>query len=55
VSGEEMFGVHYNPSDDGVYSDVVAFSRPATWWSRLGTPVLSVAQRMVTMRYLNAV
>jgi uncharacterized protein (UPF0548 family) len=55
VSGEEMFGVHYNPSDDGVYSDVVAFSRPATWWSRLGTPVLSVAQRIVTMRYLNAV
>ena len=55
VSGEEMFGVHYDPSDDGVYSDVVAFSRPATWWSRLGTPVLSVAQRIVTMRYLNAV
>ena len=50
-----MFGVHYDPSDDGVYSDVVAFSRPATWWSRLGTPVLSVAQRIVTMRYLNAV
>ena len=55
VSGEEMFGVHYDPSDDGVYSDVVAFSRPATWWSLLGTPVLSVAQRIVTMRYLNAV
>ena len=55
VSGEEMFGVRFDPADDGVYSEVVAFSRPATWWSRLGTPVLSLAQRIVTMRYLNAV
>jgi uncharacterized protein (UPF0548 family) len=55
VSGEEMFGVRYDPVDDAVYSEVVAFSRPATWWSRLGTPVLSLAQRIVTMRYLNAV
>jgi uncharacterized protein (UPF0548 family) len=55
VCGEEMFGVRYDPADNGVYSEVVAFSRPATWWSRLGTPVLSLAQRIVTMRYLNAV
>ena len=55
VSGEEMFGVRYDPADDGVYSEVVAFSRPATWWSRLGAPVLTVIQRVVTARYLNAV
>jgi len=55
VSGEEMFRVRYDPADDGVYSEVVAFSRPATWWSRLGAPVLSLAQRVVTTRYLNAV
>jgi len=55
VSGEEMFRVRYDPADDGVYSEVVAFSRPATWWSRLGVPVLSLAQRVVTTRYLNAV
>ena len=55
VSGEEMFGVRYDPADDAVYSEVVAFSRPATWWSRLGSPVLSLAQRIVTTRYLNAV
>jgi len=55
VSGEEMFGVRYDPADGAVYSEVVAFSRPATWWSRLGSPVLMLAQRVVTGRYLNAV
>ena len=55
VSGEEMFGVRYDPADDAVYSEVAAFSRPARWWSRLGSPVLTLAQRIVTGRYLNAV
>jgi uncharacterized protein (UPF0548 family) len=55
VSGEEMFGVRYDPADGAVYSEVVAFSRPATWWSRLGSPVLALAQRVVTVRYLDAV
>ena len=55
VSGEEMFGVRYDSADDAVYSEVVAFSRPARWWSRLGSPVLTLAQRVVTGRYLNAV
>jgi uncharacterized protein (UPF0548 family) len=55
VRGEEMFGVRYDPVDGAVYSEVVAFSRPATWWSVLGAPVLSVVQRVVSRRYLNAV
>lgn len=55
VRGEEMFAVRYDPAEDGVYSEVVAFSRPATWWSRLGAPALSVAQRLVSQRYLTAV
>ena len=55
VSGEEMFGVRFDPADDAVYSEIVAFSRPATWWSRLGAPVLTLAQRIVTKRYLTAV
>ena len=55
VSGEEMFGVRFDPVDGGVYSEVVAFSRPARWWSRLGAPVLALAQRTVTHRYLDAV
>jgi uncharacterized protein (UPF0548 family) len=54
-SGEERFAVRYDPADDGVYSEVVAFSRHATWWSRLGAPAASVVQRVVTRRYLRAV
>jgi len=33
---------------------VVAFSRHATWWSRLGAPITAVIQRVVTDRYLRA-
>ncbi len=53
-SGEERFVVRYDPATDDVYADVVAFSRHATWWSRLGSPVTSVIQRTVTDRYLRA-
>lgn len=55
VQGEEMFGVRYDPADGAVYSEVAAFSRPAAWWSRLGRPVLTLAQRQVSRRYLTAV
>jgi uncharacterized protein (UPF0548 family) len=53
-SGEERFVVRYDPATDEVYAEVVAFSRHATWWSRLGSPVTSVAQRIITDRYLRA-
>jgi uncharacterized protein (UPF0548 family) len=53
-SGEERFMVRYDPTTDEVHAEVVAFSRHATWWSRLGTPVTSVIQRVVTERYLRA-
>lgn len=55
VRGEEMFAVRYDPADDSVHAEVAAFSRPATWWSRLGSPVLTLSQRVVTRRYLRAV
>lgn len=55
VRGEELFAVRYDPADDGVYAEVAAFSVPAVWWSRLGAPVLRLAQQAVTRRYLNAV
>ena len=55
VSGEEMFGVRYDPADESVHAEVVAFSRPSTWWSQIGAPVASVIQRMVTRRYLSVV
>ena len=41
-SGEELFLVRYDPATDAVYAEVSAFSRHATWWSRLGSPVTSV-------------
>lgn len=54
-SGEELFAVRYDPATDTVYAEVSAFSRPATWWSKLGGPVTRLAQRVVTGRYLTAV
>lgn len=54
VSGEELFQVRYDPSTDIVYAEVAAFSRQATWWSRLGAPVTSLIQGLVTNRYLRA-
>ncbi|HEX5143160.1 MAG TPA: DUF1990 domain-containing protein [Mycobacterium sp.] len=53
--GEERFAVRFDPASGAVYSEVVAFSRHATWWSRLGAPVASTVQRVVTGRYLRAV
>jgi uncharacterized protein (UPF0548 family) len=53
-SGEELFAVRYDPATDEVHAEVTAFSRHATWWSRLGAPVTSLAQRVITSRYMTA-
>ncbi len=53
-SGEELFLVRYESATQNVYAEVKAFSRHATWWSRLGSPVTSLVQRQVTERYLEA-
>jgi uncharacterized protein (UPF0548 family) len=53
-SGEELFVVRYDPATDEVYAEVKAFSRHATWWSRLAGPVTSLLQKVVTRRYLSA-
>src|ERR1700741_877516 len=54
-SGEELFAVRYDPADDAVFAEVVAFSRHATWWSKAGGPITSMLQRIMTKRYLSAV
>ncbi|WP_102141182.1 DUF1990 domain-containing protein [Mycobacterium hubeiense] len=54
-SGEELFAVRHDPATDQVYAEVTAFSRHATWWSRLASPVTSLVQRVMTKRYLKAV
>jgi uncharacterized protein (UPF0548 family) len=53
-SGEELFAVRYDPATGDVLAEVVAFSRHATRWSRLGGPVTSLAQRVITGRYMTA-
>lgn len=55
ASGEERFAVHYDPAGDAVYAEIAVFSVPATWWSRLGAPIMRRVQRVITKRYLNAV
>ena len=54
-SGEELFAVRYDPADEAVYAEVIAFSRHATWWSKAAGPVTSLLQRVMTRRYLSAV
>ncbi|MGW0044381.1 DUF1990 family protein [Rhodococcus sp. NPDC003348] len=51
--GEELFSVEWR-GDDTVVLNVVAFSRPATWWSRAGAPIARLVQRRITDRYLRA-
>jgi uncharacterized protein (UPF0548 family) len=54
-SGEERFVVRHDPVTAAVYAEVSAFSRPATWWSKAGGPLTSLAQRMIAKRYVRAV
>ena len=54
-TGEELFAVRYDPTDDAVHAEVTAFSRHGTWWSRLAGPVTALVQRIVSKRYVKAV
>lgn len=53
-TGEELFAVRYDPIGEAVYAEVTAFSRHGTWWSRLAGPATSLAQRLISKRYLRA-
>jgi uncharacterized protein (UPF0548 family) len=52
-SGEEAFIVEWG-SDDGVYLIIRAFSRPATLLAKLGGPLETLVQKIVTDRYVRA-
>jgi len=52
--GEESFVVSID-DEDVVEFEVTAFSKPATWFAKLGGPVTKVIQRRVTWRYLDAI
>lgn len=52
--GEESFIVSIDHA--GLVSfDIVAFSKPARWFAKLGSPLLRFLQQHVTWRYLDAV
>ena len=44
-SGEERFLIEWNKCDDGVWYDIVAFSRPHQFSARLGYPVVRRLQK----------
>ncbi len=52
-SGEEAFLVSLD-HDDTVTVTIRAFSRPANWFWRLGSPFLRITQEVYTRRYLSA-
>jgi uncharacterized protein (UPF0548 family) len=54
-SGEERFVVRHDPVTAAVFAEVAAFARPATWWTRAGGPLVSLAQRVIAKRYVRAV
>lgn len=54
-SGEELFTVRFDPGSQEVRAEVIAFSRPGTWWSKSAAPLTRVFARMMIRRYLRAV
>ncbi|MCP2316935.1 Uncharacterized protein, UPF0548 family [Nocardia amikacinitolerans] len=50
--GEELFAVEYDPTDDSVHGLITAFSRPASWYTKLGGPAARLMQRVMAGRYL---
>jgi uncharacterized protein (UPF0548 family) len=44
-SGEERFRIEWNLVDDGVWYDILAFSRPNRWLTRLGYPAVRRVQK----------
>jgi uncharacterized protein (UPF0548 family) len=51
--GEEAFTVTWG-ADDAVWFGVRAFSRPASWYARLGRPVADLLQDVISDRYAAA-
>ncbi|MBF6329363.1 DUF1990 family protein [Nocardia transvalensis] len=53
--GEELFAVEYDPTDHAVYGVVAAFSRPGTWYTRLGGPAVRWIQHYFATRYIDTI
>lgn len=53
-TGEERFMAERDPATGVVTATITAFSKPATWVTKLGGPVARLVQRLMTKRYLGA-
>lgn len=53
--GEESFIVHFDEIGNEVRLEITAFSKPGTWWVRVGAPIGRLVQAWVTRRYIRAV
>jgi uncharacterized protein (UPF0548 family) len=53
-SGEERFRVEWDRRSDGVTYDILSFSRPGNWKTRIATPVAGLLQRHFLRNSLNA-
>ncbi|HTQ18123.1 DUF1990 domain-containing protein [Mycobacterium sp.] len=53
--GEERFAVRRDPNTSAVFAEVSAFSRPGSWLTKAGGPIVPVLQRFMAKRYLRAV
>ncbi len=53
-SGEERFLIEWDPRTDLVHYDILVFSRPQTWFVRLGYPVARMYQGMFTSSSMRA-
>ncbi|MEX2187123.1 MAG: DUF1990 domain-containing protein [Pirellulales bacterium] len=54
ATGEERFLVGHDAQDDAVWYELTAFSRAATWLTRLTVPILRAAQREFVRRSVAA-
>lgn len=43
--GEERFLIEWQREDDSVWYDILAFSRPASIWAKLGKPLVRMLQK----------
>lgn len=53
-SGEERFQIEWHREDDAVWYDILAFSRPAQWFSRLAYPYVRRKQRQFACESMRA-
>jgi len=52
--GEERFQVEWHPSDDSVWYDILAFSRPHQLFARLGYPYVRHKQKQFALESMQA-